>query len=71
MIVESVRALFDYEMVLGVVDANPAERIALPSANDAGASRLRVDLGRAIGAGLQVASICFVLLALFFIAESL
>jgi len=79
MAVKSVRALFDYAMAQGVVDANPAERVALPDENDAEqpnrsrprAPRLRLDLDRAIGLGLRVASICFVLLALFFIAESL
>jgi hypothetical protein len=79
MIVKSVRALFDYAIAQGVVDANPAERVALPDENDAeqpDRSRPRppwprLDIDRAIGVGLQFASVCFVLLALFFIAESL
>ena len=79
MIVESVRALFDYAIGHGFVDSNPAERIALPGENNPEQSdrggpalpRPRLDIDRAIGVGLQLASICFVLVALFFIAESL
>jgi hypothetical protein len=79
MIVKSVRALFDFAIANRLVDANPAERIALPDENDAEQPnrrrakrpRLRLDVDRVIGAGLQLASICFVLLALFFLAESL
>jgi hypothetical protein len=59
------------------VDAT-AERIHRREENEAGQPnrdrplpRLRLDIDRAIAVGLQLASICFVLLALFFIAESL
>jgi hypothetical protein len=62
----------------GLVDANPAERIDPRDENEAGEPdrgrrqrQLRLDVDRAIGVGLQLASTCFVLLALFFIAESL
>lgn len=78
-IAKSLRGLFDYAMAQGLVDHNPAERLALPDENDAEqptrgrprAPRLRIDVDRAIGLALQLASICFVLLALLFVAESL
>jgi hypothetical protein len=75
-VVKSVRALYDDAMERGVADHNPAERVALPDERDveqptAERPRARIGIDRAIGLGIQAATICFALLALVFIAESL
>jgi hypothetical protein len=75
-VVKSVRALYDDAIARGVADHNPAERVAIPGAGDAeqptrGRSRARVSADRAIGLAIQGATVCFALLALLFIAESL
>ena len=81
-VAKSLRALYDYAGERDLVAHNPAARIALPDDDDAEQpsrdrsqqSRLRsaaAGADRVLSLGLQVATLCFVLLALFFIAESL
>ena len=81
-VAKSLRALYDYAGERDLVAHNPAARIALPDEDDAEQpsrdrpqqSRLRsaaAGADRVLSLGLQVATLCFVLLALFFIAESL
>jgi hypothetical protein len=81
-VAKSLRALYDYAGERDLVAHNPAARIALPDEDDAEQpsrgrpqqSRLRsvaAGADRVLSLGLQGATLCFVLLALFFIAESL
>jgi hypothetical protein len=81
-VAKSLRALYDYAGERDLVAHNPAARIALPDEDDAEQpsrgrpqpSRLRsaaAGVDRVLSLGLQIATLCFVLLALFFIAESL
>jgi hypothetical protein len=77
-LVNSLRALYDYAIDRGLVQHNPAERVAFPydEAADDEASRVpsRPKLAVAdwaISLGLRLATVGFVLLALFLIAESL
>jgi hypothetical protein len=81
-VAKSLRALYDYAGERDLVGHNPAARIALPDEDDAEQpsrgrpqqSPLRsvaVGADRVLSLGLQVATLCFVLLALFLIAESL
>jgi hypothetical protein len=81
-VAKSLRALYDYAGERDLVAHNPAARVALRDEDDAEQpsrgrrqqSRLRsaaAGVDRVLSLGLQVATLCFVLLALFFIAESL
>jgi len=81
-VVKSLRALYDYAVERDLAVSNPAERVALPDEDEAEqptrgrpparprpAAQTGVD--RAFGLAMQAATLCFALLALFFIAESL
>jgi site-specific recombinase XerC len=78
----SVRALYDYAAEKDLVRHNPAERIALPEEDEVEqptAGRTRPSdptpspgiSDRAISLTLRVATLAFVLIALFFLAQSL
>ena len=79
---KSVRALYDYAAERDLVRHNPADRVALPDENEAeqptaGQPRrsaltpMPAVLDRAISLTLRVATLAFVLIALFFLAQSL
>ena len=79
---KSVRALYDYAAERDLVRHNPAERIALPEEDEleqptAGRARpsdptpIPAIADRAISLTLRVATLAFVLIALFFLAQSL
>jgi site-specific recombinase XerC len=79
---KSVRALFDYADERGLVQINPAERVAVPEEDEPqqphARSARRVDQGlersvadHAISLALRVATVGFVLTALIFLAESI
>lgn len=75
-LVRSVRALYDYAAERRLVRHNPAERVALPDEEDvlkpAGGGRRprRTPLDRAISLSLQLGTLGFALIALFYIAQS-
>jgi hypothetical protein len=81
-LVKAVRALYDYALERGLVQHNPAERVALPDedetqqpvaayASRAGAPPRRTYFDHAISVALRVATLGFLLAALTFLAESL
>jgi hypothetical protein len=82
VLARSVRALYDYAAERDLVRHNPAERIALPDEDEGGqptAGRARRSdrtplptiSDRAISLTLRVGTLAFVLIALFFLAQSL
>jgi hypothetical protein len=81
-IARCVRALYDYAGERGLVRHNPAERVAIPEADEteqpAAGSASHADPGRAravadhaISLALRVATLAFAITALVFLAESL
>ena len=79
---KSVRALYDYAAERDLVRHNPADRVALPDENEAeqptaaqprrsAPSPMPVIADRAISLTLRVATLAFLLIALFFLAQSL
>jgi len=68
--VHSLRALFDYAEGRGLVDDNPAEWIAVPDeVEDREPESTHLD--RTISFGLRAGTFGFLLIALFYIAQSL
>ena len=75
-IVRSVRAMYDYAVDNRLARTNPAERVALPDEREIEAPvrpgrRRTTRLDGMVSAALQLGTLGFALLALFFIAQSL
>jgi hypothetical protein len=70
-VVRSMRALYDHAGARGVVAQNPAARVALPAELEEAEPPRLPAMDRGISLAMQVASVVFVLLAVYFLAESL